>query len=734
MLSQEGEEKREVILRAADAKPRDYGRGKVRINQAALQALGVEVGDVVELFAKRRSAAIAWPAYIEDQDQDIIRMDGLTRQNIGASLGDRVVVRKASYKPAQMVKLASSSFQVSVDEGFSSYVKKRLIDFVVVQGDKVLIPVLGQSMVFTVVSVRPPGIVLVTDDTQVVISDKPVEGDEGRPITYDDIGGLKDVILKVREMIELPLKHPELFRRLGIDPPKGVLLIGPPGVGKTLLAKAVASETDAYFVSINGPEIMSKFYGESEQRLREIFDGAKKHAPSIIFIDEIDAIAPKREEVTGEVERRVVAQLLALMDGLQARGDVVVIGASNIPQAIDPALRRPGRFDREIEIGIPNKEGREEILQIHTRGMPLAKDVDIRKLVDMTNGYTGADLAALVREAAMRALRRYLPEIQDIEGEIPAEILEKMEVTMDDFMKALPDIVPTTLREVYVEVPEVRWDDVGGLSDVKETLKEAVQWPLEKPEVFKRVGIRPPKGVLLYGPPGVGKTLLAKAVATESEANFISIKGPEIYSKWVGESERAIRSIFRKARQSAPCVVFLDEVEAIAPMRGLSYGDSRVSENVISQLLTELDGMESLENIVVIAATNRPDMLDPALLRPGRLDLLVYIPPPDVKSRKEILKIHTSKMPLSPDVSLDELAIRTEGYSGADLEELVREAGMAALKRDIDAKEVTLADFERALSSVRPSITEDMIKFYQQWNEKAKSLRRVEKQELLGWI
>jgi len=734
-LSDETGEKREISLRVAETKQKDYGRGKVRLSVSAMEAIGVEVGDVVELFAKRRSASIAWPAYIEDQEDDLVRMDPLTRQNIGASIGDKVLVRKATYKRAEVVKLAvSASMQGSIQEGFQAYVKKKLFDFVVVQGDKVAVTLLGQPMMFVVVYVRPSGIVKIDDDTQVLISDKPVEELEQRPITYDDIGGLDDVILRVREMIELPMKHPELFRRLGIEPPKGVLLYGPPGVGKTLLAKAVANETDAYFVLINGPEIMSKFYGESEQRLREIFEDAKKRAPSIIFIDEIDAIAPKREEVTGEVERRVVAQLLALMDGLEARGDVVVIGASNIPQAIDPALRRPGRFDREIEIGIPNKDGRQEILEIHTRGMPLSKDVDFKRLVELTNGFTGADLASLVREAAMRALRRYLPEIQDIGGEIPADLLEKMEVTMDDFMKALPDIVPTNLREVYVEVPEVHWDEVGGLDSVKETLKEAVQWPLESPELFRRLGIEPPKGVLLYGPPGVGKTLLAKAVATESEANFISIKGPEIYSKWVGESERAIRSIFRKARQSAPCVVFLDEVESIAPIRGLAYGDSRVSENVISQLLTELDGMEELENIVVLAATNRPDMLDPALLRPGRLDMLVYIPPPDLQARKEILRIHTSRMPLTEDVSLDDLASKTEGYSGADLEELVREAGMEALKRDRNASKVTLQDFERALGAVKPSITDDMVRFYAEWNEKAKKLRRVEKPELLGWI
>ncbi|RLI31179.1 AAA family ATPase, partial [Candidatus Bathyarchaeota archaeon] len=542
--------------------------------------------------------------------------------------------------------------------------------------------------------------------------------------TYEDIGGLHEEIQRIREMVELPLRHPELFQRLGIEPPKGVLLHGPPGCGKTLLARAVANESDAHFIAINGPEIMSKFYGQSEARLREIFAEAEKEAPSIIFIDEIDAIAPKREEVTGEVERRVVAQLLALMDGLEGRGNVIVIGATNRINALDPALRRPGRFDREIEIGVPDKQGRYEILQIHTRGMPLAKDVDLKKLAEITHGYTGADLAALCREAAMKALRRYLPEINLEEETIPVEVLEKMEVTMEDFMNAYREITPTAVREVYIEVPTVRWDDIGGLEDVKQKLREAVEWPLKNPEAFKRMGIKPPKGILLYGPPGCGKTLLAKAVATESEANFISIRGPEIFSKWVGESERAIREVFRKARMASPSVIFFDEIDAIAPRRGLGYADSGVTERVISQLLTEIDGIAALEDVVIIAATNRPDILDPAILRPGRIDRLIYVPSPDEEARYEIFKIHTRNMPLAEDVDLRHLAKITAGYSGADIEAVCREAAMNALRRDMNAASVTMADFEAALETIGPSITPDVDKWYKSFAQRVKKVEK----------
>jgi len=573
---------------------------------------------------------------------------------------------------------------------------------------------LGHSIPFLVVKTRPMGIVRVTHDTEISVLSEPVpEIEVTTRTTYEDIGGLHEAIQRIREMVELLLRHPEVFRRLGIDPPKGVLLYGPPGCGKTLLARAVANESEANFYAINGPEIMSKFYGESEARLRNIFMEAEKNAPSIIFIDEIDAIAPKRSEVTGEVERRVVAQLLALMDGLKGRGNVIVIAATNRPEALDPALRRPGRFDREIEIGIPDKQGRFEILQIHTRGMPLADDVDLKKLAEITHGYTGADLAALCREAAMKALRRYLPKIDLEEKRIPHEVLEQMVVTMEDFMNAYKEITPTAMREVYVETPTVHWDDIGGLEEVKQQLKEAVEWPLKYPGAFKRMGIRPPRGILLYGPPGCGKTLLARAVATESEANFIAIKGPEIYSKWVGESEKAIREVFRKGRMAAPSIIFFDEFDAIVPRRGMGIGDSMVTERVISQLLTEMDGLVALENVVVIGATNRPDIIDPAVLRPGRMDRIIYVPPPDEEARFQILKIHTRNMPLAEDVDLREIAKKTEGYSGADLETVCREAAMNALRKDINAKHVTKEDFEEALKKVGPSLTPEMIKWYE---------------------
>ncbi|MCS7136753.1 MAG: CDC48 family AAA ATPase, partial [Candidatus Caldarchaeum sp.] len=554
----------------------------------------------------------------------------------------------------------------------------------------------------------------ITPKTKLIIQSRALQEKALRTsITYEDIGGLQEQIQRVREMIELPLRFPELFQKLGIDPPKGVLLYGPPGCGKTLLAKAVATEAEANFILINGPEIMNKYYGETEARLREIFRKAEEEAPSIIFIDEIDAIAPKRSEVTGEVEKRVVAQLLALMDGLEGRGSVIVIGATNRPNALDPALRRPGRFDREIEIGIPDKRGRVEILTIHTRGMPLAKDISVEKLGEMTRGYTGADLAALCREAAMKAIRRILPNI-DFSGErIAPEILSSLEVTMKDFVDAYKEITPSALREVEVETPTVRWEDVGGLETVKQKLIEMIEWPLRYPEKFEKLGIKPPKGVLLYGPPGCGKTLLAKAVATESEANFITVKGPEVFSKWVGESEKAIREIFRKARQAAPAVVFFDEIEAIAPRKEVMEDSSGVANRVASQLLAEIDGIEELNDIVVIGATNRPDLLDPALLRPGRFDRLLLIPPPDEKARAEIFYIYTRKMPLADDVNIEVLASRCEGFSGADIESLCREAALAALRRDKDAEKVCRRDFEEALLSVKPSISPQMMREYE---------------------
>jgi transitional endoplasmic reticulum ATPase len=723
----DGEKPQEIELKVLEVRQHEAGRGRVRIDEDAMEALGISAGDVVEIEGKRKTVAVAWPGYAEDKGKGVIRMDGWTRKNAGVSIGDKVKVRRAEVKPATFVRLAPVSMTLAVDENFIAYVKKRLLDRPIIEGDVIQIPVLGQVIHFTVTNIKPKGVVVVTDKTQLKILERPVDTGKIPRVTYDDIGDLEEAKQKIREMVELPLRHPELFKRLGIDPPKGILLYGPPGTGKTLLAKAVANETDAYFIAINGPEIMSKFYGESEQRLREIFEEAKEHAPAIIFIDEIDAIAPKREEVTGEVEKRVVAQLLALMDGLEARGDVIVIGATNRPNAVDPALRRPGRFDREIEIGIPDKRGRLEILKVHTRSMPLAKDVDLEKLAEITHGYVGADIAALCREAAMKALRRVLPKIDLEREEIPVEVLETIEVTMEDFMNAYREITPSALREIEVEVPTVRWTDIGGLEEVKQQLREAVEWPLKYPDSFRRLGIDPPKGILLYGPPGTGKTLLAKAVATESEANFVSIKGPEVFSKWVGESERAVRELFRKARQVAPSIIFIDEIDALAPMRGLVSTDSGVTERVVSQLLTEMDGLERLEGVVVIAATNRPDIIDPALLRPGRFDRLIYVPPPDEKARLEILKVHTRRMPLAEDVDLLEIAKKTEGYTGADIEVLVREAGLLALRENINTDKVYARHFEEALKKVKPSLTQDIIKFYEAWNERA---RKVSKQQL----
>ncbi|MBS7647088.1 MAG: CDC48 family AAA ATPase [Candidatus Bathyarchaeia archaeon] len=715
----------EVQLRVGDARQRDVGRGIARIDQRTMQKLGISAGDVIEIVGKRTTSAIAWPAYSEDQNRDIIRIDGFTRKNAGVAINEYVIVRPAKVKEALNVTLAPVDMRLNVDEDFTNFVKNRLMERTLVEGDTTLVMMLGHAIPFIVAKTRPHGIVKVTADTKLTILSEPAPEGKGVPrTTYEDIGGLHEEIQRVREMVELPLRHPELFQRLGIEPPKGVLLHGPPGCGKTLLARAVANESEANFFSINGPEIMSKFYGESEARLREIFQQAQQNAPSIIFIDELDAIAPKREEVTGEVERRVVAQLLALMDGLSGRGNVIVIGATNRPGALDPALRRPGRFDREIEIGVPDKQGRYEILQIHTRGMPLAEDVDLKKLAEMTHGYTGADLAALCRETAMKALRRYLPQINLEEERIPPEVLEKMEVKMEDFLNAYKEVTPTAMREVYIEVPTVHWDDIGGLEEVKQELKEAVEWPLKNPEIFKRMGVKPPKGILLYGPPGCGKTLLARAVATESEANFITVKGPEVFSKWVGESEKAIREVFRKARMAAPAVIFFDEIDSLVPRRGLGFADSGVTERVISQLLTEMDGIVTLEDVVVIAATNRPDMVDPAVLRPGRFDRLIYVPEPDERGRLQIFKIYTKNMPLAKDVNLEALAAITKYYSGADIEAVCREAAMQALRRDINAKEVTMRDFEEALKRIGPSITPDMEKWYKSFMQQVRQVQK----------
>ncbi|MBO8174353.1 MAG: CDC48 family AAA ATPase [Thermococcus sp.] len=793
-------DKREIKLKVASAYQRDVGRGIVRIDRKAMRTIGVQPGDIVEIIGTKNTAAVVWPAYPEDEGLDIIRMDGTIRKNAGVGLGDEVTVRKAEVKEAKKVVLAPTE-PIRFGADFVDWLHSRLIGRPVVRGDYIKIGVLGQELTFVVTATTPAGIVQITEFTDFTVSEKPVKEvakTAALGVTYEDIGGLKDVIQKIREMIELPLKHPEIFEKLGIEPPKGVLLYGPPGTGKTLLAKAVANEANAHFIAINGPEIMSKYYGESEERLREVFKEAEENAPSIIFIDEIDAIAPKRSEVTGEVEKRVVAQLLALMDGLKSRGKVIVIGATNRPDALDPALRRPGRFDREIEVGVPDRQGRKEILQIHTRGMPIepefrksdvkrileelrgderfrdiidraiekverAKDereiqdilkslderlydevkhrlIDalLEELADKTHGFVGADLAALAREAAMAALRRLIKEGKiDFEAEhIPKEVLEELKVTKRDFYEALKMIEPSALREVLLEIPNVRWDDIGGLEEVKEALREAVEWPLKYPEAFQALGINPPKGILLYGPPGTGKTLLAKAVATESEANFIGIRGPEVLSKWVGESEKNIREIFRKARQAAPTVIFIDEIDAIAPRRGTDV--NRVTDRLINQLLTEMDGIEENSGVVVIAATNRPDILDPALLRPGRFDRLILVPAPDEKARYEIFKVHTRKMPLAEDVDLKELAKRTEGYTGADIAAVCREAAMNAMRRALKGGiikpgvkmdevrqkvKVTMKDFEEALKKVGPSVSKETMEYYKKIEEQFKKMR-----------
>jgi len=704
--------KKEVQLRVAEARQRDIGRKIARVDSRAIRELNLSPGDLIEINGKRTTIAIVWPPYKEDDGMGLIRIDGEVRRNAGVSVGEYVRISKANAKPATKIVLAPYETLPFVGD-FARIVKSQLLNLPVMKGDTVVVPILGMGIELKVTSTAPTHAVIVSENTVVEVSTSPVKRlEETTGVTYEDIGGLHEELQRIREMIELPLKHPELFRHLGIDPPKGVILYGPPGTGKTLIAKAIANETGAHFISINGPEIMSKFYGESEARLREVFQEAEQNAPSIIFIDELDAIAPKRSEVTGEVERRVVSQLLALMDGLKGRGQVIVIGATNRIEAIDPALRRPGRFDREIRIGVPDRNGRKEILQIHTRRMPIAEDVDLDEIADITHGFTGADLAALCREAAMNALRRFLPKI-DLEKEvIPAEILEQLKVTREDFANALRMIQPSALREVILEIPNVKWEDVGDLQSVKQELKEAVEWPLKYPEVFKKLGIRPPRGILLYGPPGTGKTLLAKAVATESEANFISVKGPEVLSKWVGESEKAVREIFRKARETAPCIIFFDELDAIAPRRGL-HADAGVTDRIVNQLLTEMDGIQTLKGVVVIGASNRPDILDPALLRPGRFDRVIYVPPPDVDGRYQIFQIHTREMPLSDDVDLGKLAAMTEGYTGADIEAVCREAAIMAMRENINIEKVSMRHFMMALEKIKPSITPEQKREYE---------------------
>ncbi|MFW9924430.1 MAG: CDC48 family AAA ATPase [Candidatus Thorarchaeota archaeon] len=717
-----------IKLRVSDSQYRDVGKGLARIGHSVMKDLGLTAGDIIEIAGKTKTAAKVWPGYPEDEKKGIIRVDGTIRMNAGVRLDEIVSIKKI--KPPRGTKIVVAPTQAIRGELDGRFLLQILNGRPVTIGDQIRIQILGGNQIaFQVARVAPKQMntVVVDENTQIDLRSTPVSEGEERiaQIRYEDIGGLEDTIQKLREMIELPLRYPEIFEKLGVEAPKGLLLYGPPGTGKTMLAKAVANETEAHFIHLSGPEIMSKFYGESEANIRGVFKEAEENAPAIIFIDEIDAIAPKRSEVTGEVERRVVAQLLALMDGLESRGQVVVIAATNRPDSIDPALRRGGRFDREIEIGVPDAKGRYDILQIHTRGMPLAEDVDLNRIATITHGFVGADVSALVKEAAMSALRTILPKINWEEETVPPEILQEIEVKQADFQNALGMVEPSALREVFVESPNVKWDEVGGLDEAIQQLREAVEWPLKYPEIFKEAGIDPPRGILLYGPPGTGKTLLAKAVATESEANFISIKGPEVMSKWVGESEKAIRELFRKARQSAPCIIFMDEVDSITPRRG-GANDSNVTERVVSQLLTEVDGLSKLKNVVVIMASNRPDIIDPAILRPGRTDRFIAIDVPNLTARKQIFNIHTKTMNIGKDVNLEELAKETEGLTGADIASIAKEAGMLAIRDFINSSKdyadtlerlkknefsITQKYFKEALQKVHKGSSEDMKKY-----------------------
>ena len=718
----------EIQIRVAESlSQNDVGKNIARLDPESMSELGLSDGDLIEISGNKNTAAVALTS--QSEVNRVVRIDGTTRKNSGASIGEDVTVRKAQAKEAKKVVLAPIDSRIRISGDINAAFRNR----VMVQGDIITAgfrqppqrmtgslfddmisqmmnaPSMGalSQLKLAVVSTNPSGVVIIGPNTVVEVKEEPVDVSKIDGVTnlvdisYDDIGGLKEEVKKVREMIEIPLKKPEIFEKLGVAPPKGVLMHGPPGTGKTLLAKAVANESDAHFILINGPEIMSKYVGGSEENLKEFFEEAEENAPSIIFIDELDAIAPKREETQGETERRTVAQLLTLMDGLNSRGQVVVIGATNRPDSIDGALRRPGRFDREIEIGVPDKDGRKEILEIHTRGMPLAEDVDLDNLAETTHGFVGADLEALSKEAAMRVVRRIIPDLNS-DDEVPPEVFEKLIVTKDDFKTALKEIQPSALREVLVQVPNVSWDDVGGLDDAKQELKEAVEWPLKYPDKFEKFGIKPPKGTLLYGIPGTGKTLLAKAVANESDANFIAIKGPELLSKWVGESEKGVREVFRKARQTAPTVIFFDEIDSIASNRGAEAGDSGVTKRVVNQLLTEMDGLEELDDVAIIAATNRPDILDPGLVRPGRFDRHIKVDTPDEESRLAIFKVHTKDMPLAEDVKLSRLAKNTEGYVGADIEAVCREAAMLTLREDINSETVSMKFFEKAMEKVKP--------------------------------
>ena len=701
-----------LTLRVSEAVTKDVGRGIARIDPKDMAKIGAEVGDIVQILGKRATVAKAMPAYMEDRAKDIIQIDGISRENAQISLGEKAQVQRVDYKPANTVILAAITPRGMLRERDTKYIGRLLEGLAVVPGDRVRATLFGtRYQEFSVVDASPKGAVIIHPTTIIRMKGEKDTAKEGIGVTYEDIGGLHKEIQRIREMIELPLKYPEVFERLGIEAPKGVLLHGPPGCGKTLIARAVANETDAYFVHISGPEVIHKFYGESEAHLRAIFEKAGEQAPAIVFLDEIDAIASKREEIRGDqqVERRVVAQLLAVMDGLKSRGQVIVIGATNIPSVLDPALRRPGRFDREISITIPDRNGRLEILQIHTRGMPLAADVDLERLAEITHGFVGADLEALCREAAMITLRKIMPKIEFEADYIPYELLLELEVTMDDFTEALKEVEPSAIREVFTEIPDVRWSDVGGLEEAKRVLMETIEWPLRYPELFKQANINPGKGIMLTGPPGTGKTLLAKAVASESEVNFISVKGPALLSKWVGESERSIREVFRKAKQASPCIVFFDEIDAIAPVRGTS-ADSHVTERVISQFLVELDGIEELKGVVVLAATNRPDIIDPALLRTGRFDLQLKLPIPDEKARLQIFDIHTRGKPLAEDVDLGALAKATEGLVGSDIEAISRKASLLAIREflnqsDLKSEEMDFAQFKIGARHFEQAIT-----------------------------
>lgn len=700
----------EVILKIAEASQRHVGKGIAVVDPKIIEDNKWETGQILELVGNRKSHVKLWSGSTEDYGTGIIKIDGLTRHNIGAGIGEKISIKQVDAREAAQVVV--SPIEKLSAEGLQEYMQANYDSHVLTNGDTLMVTTqLGGKTQLIVTSTIPTSKpVIVTDQTKFRLGSMTKAIDQSVPrITYDDLGGLKKEIQKIREMVELPMRHPELFEKLGVEAPKGVLLYGPPGTGKTLLAKAVAGETNSHFTSLSGPEVMGKYYGESEERLREIFKQAEENAPSIIFIDEIDSIAPKREEVSGEVEKRVVSQLLTLMDGMKERGKVVVIAATNRPDSLDPAIRRPGRFDREIEIGIPDEEGRNEILDIHTRGMPLDEKVNLNQIAKTTHGFVGADLEILAKEAAMRSLRRILPELDLEEEKISSEILQKIVITDTDFRDALKEVRPSALREVLVQVPNVTWDDVGGLQSLKEELREAIEWPLKHKEAFEHTDVAAPKGILLYGPPGTGKTLIAKAIAHTTESNFISIKGPELLSKWVGESEKGVREIFRKARQAAPCIIFLDEIDAIAPNRSAGTSDSHVTERIVSQILTEIDGLEELHNVVVVGATNRLDIVDSALLRPGRFDRIIEIPMPDAKGRDHIFIIHTRKKPLASNVDLSKLVEQTEGFSGAEIASACNRAAMTAIKRYVTNKEksvksikITQEDMLNAISKMRP--------------------------------